>query len=149
MRARVTLWVILVTLPILGLCLLLWQPTLDVQWEHNSAHFWLVLGAGLVTGILAYATSEAANRRGDARLFFISLAFLVSSGFLGLHALATPGVLLESSNAGFVIATPLGLVIASVFAAVSSFVDANAVLLPAVMRRERVLRSLVLAVMAG
>jgi adenylate cyclase len=147
MRARIALWAVLVALPLLGLWLLLWQPALDVQWEHHPAHFWLVLGAALVNGILAYATGEAAHRRGDARLFFISLAFLVSAGFLGLHALATPGVLLEGRNAGFVIATPIGLVIASVFSAVSSFVDANADLSPAVMRRERVLRGLVLAVM--
>src|ERR687894_3162876 len=114
MRARLALWAVLVALPLLGLGLLLGQPGLDARWEHHPAHFWLVLGASLVTGILAYATGEAANRRGDARLFFISLAFLVSAGFLGLHALATPGVLLEGHNTGFVIATPIGLVIASV-----------------------------------
>jgi adenylate cyclase len=147
MRARIALWAVLVALPLLGLWLLLWQPALDVQWEHHPAHFWLVLGVALVNGVLAFATGEAAHRRGDARLFFISLAFLVSAGFLGLHALATPGVLLEGKNAGFVIATPIGLVIASVFAAVSSFVDANADLSPALMRRESVLRSLVLATM--
>jgi class 3 adenylate cyclase len=148
MRARIILWAVLVTLPLLGLGLLLWQPGLDVRWEHHPAHFWLVLGASLVTGILAYATGEAANRRGDARLFFISLAFLVSAGFLGLHALATPGVLLEGKNAGFVIASPIGLVIASVFSAVSSFVDANTDLSPALMRREKALRGLVLAIIA-
>ncbi|MBV9452751.1 MAG: hypothetical protein JOZ19_01315 [Rubrobacter sp.] len=148
MRARIALWAILVILPLLGLWLLLWQPALDIQWEHHPAHFWLVLGAALVTGVLAFATGEAAHRRGDARLFLISLAFLVSAGFLGLHALATPGVLLEGHNAGFEIATPIGLVIASVFSAASSFVEANASLLPAVMRRERVLRGFVLAVIA-
>jgi adenylate cyclase len=148
MRTLVALWAVLITLPLLGLCLLLWQSALDVRWEHQPAHFWLVLGAALINGILAYATGEAAHRRGDARLFFISLAFLVSGGFLGLHALATPGVLLESSNAGFVIATPIGLVIASIFGAVSSFVDTNADLSPAVMRRENFLRGLVVAIMA-
>ncbi len=149
MHVRIALWAILVALPLLGLCLLLWQPALDVQWEHHPAHFWLVLGAGLVTGVLAFATGEAARRRGDARLFFVSLAFLVSAGFLGLHALATPGVLLEGKNAGFVVATPIGLVIASVFSAISAFVDANAALSPAIMRRERALRGLVLAIMAA
>jgi adenylate cyclase len=49
----------------------------------------------------------------------VSLAFLASAGFLGLHALATPGVLLGSPNAGFVLATPVGLFIASLFAAAS------------------------------
>jgi adenylate cyclase len=149
MRVRIALWVVLAALPLLGLCLLLWQPALDARWEHHPAHFWLVLGAALINGILAFTTGEAAHRRGDARLFFISLAFLVSAGFLGLHALATPGVLLEGGNAGFVIATPIGLVISSVFCAVSSFVAANADLSPSVMRRERVLRALTLAVIVA
>src|SRR5918997_2844497 len=146
MRARIALWALLVALPLLGLGLLLWQPALDVHWEHHPTHFWLVLGAALLNGILAFTMGEAAHRRGDARLLFISLAFLVSASFLGLHALATPGVLLESENAGFVIATPIGLVIASVFAIVSSFVGANPDHSPAIMRRERVLRGLVLGV---
>jgi adenylate cyclase len=148
MRARIALWALLVALPLLGLGLLLWQPRLDVRWEHHPSHFWLVLGAALLNGILAFTMGEAAHRRGDARLLFISLAFLVSASFLGLHALATPGVLLDYENAGFVIATPFGLVMASVFAVASSFVHANPDLSPAMMRRERILRGVVLAVVA-
>jgi adenylate cyclase len=69
---------------------------------------------------LAYATGEAAGRRGDARLLYVSLAFLSSAGFLALHALATPGVLLAKSNTGFLIATPVGVAIGSVFGALST-----------------------------
>src|SRR5438477_479064 len=68
---------------------------------------------------LGYAVSVAARRRRDARLFLVSLAFLASAAFLGLHALATPGVLL-GKNAGFELATPVGLVVAAAFAAASS-----------------------------
>jgi len=50
----------------------------------------------------------------------VSLAFLSSAGFLALHALATPGVLLGKSNTGFAIATPVGVAIGSAFAAVST-----------------------------
>jgi adenylate cyclase len=148
MHARVAVWAILVAVPLLGLCILLWQPALDVQWEHHPAHFWLVLGAALVNSILAFTTGEAAHRRGDARLLLISLAFLISAGFLGLHALATPGVLLEGKNAGFVIATPIGLTIASIFSVLSAFVGANTDLSRIIIRRERMLRGLALAVMA-
>ncbi len=116
----VLLWPLLIAIPLGGLALLLLQPELDVDWEHHPAHFWLVLSISLVSVALGALTSEAATRRSDARLFFVSLAFLSSSGFLGLHALATPGVLLEGKNAGFVIATPVGLLLASVFAAWSS-----------------------------
>jgi class 3 adenylate cyclase len=74
----------------------------------------------VLSAVLAYATGEAAGRRGDARLLYVSLAFLSSAGFLALHALATPGVLLGKSNTGFQIATPVGVAIGSVFAALST-----------------------------
>ena len=61
-----------------------------------------------------------ARRRADARLFLVSLAFVTAASFLGLHALATPGVLLDGPNEGFVIATPVGLLFASGFALWSS-----------------------------
>jgi class 3 adenylate cyclase len=102
-----------------GLALLLLRPDLDAQWEHHPSHFWLVLVTAAVNVALAYVTNLAAGRFRDARLILVSLAFLASAGFLGLHALATPGVLLPHPNFGFVVATPVGLVIASVFAAMS------------------------------
>ena len=113
-------WPLLIALPLGGLALLLLQPELDADWEHHPAHFWLVLSISVVSVALGLLTSEAATRRADARLFLVSLAFLASAAFLGLHALATPGVLLEGRNAGFVIATPVGLLIASIFAAWSA-----------------------------
>jgi adenylate cyclase len=117
---RIGLAAVGLALPLLGLVLLLRRPDLDLRWEHHPSHFWLVLITALVAAVLAYATGEAAGRRGDARLLYVSLAFLSSSGFLALHALATPGVLLGASNTGFLIATPVGVAIGSVFAALST-----------------------------
>ena len=111
---------VLALLPLAGLGLLLARPELDLEWEHHPSHFWLVLGTAGVNVVLAYVTNVAAGRYRDARLILISLAFLASAGFLGLHALATPGVLLDQPNAGFVIATPIGLVLAALFAAAST-----------------------------
>ena len=110
---------VVLLLPLLGLGLLVARPELDVVWEHHPSHFWLVLGTAAVSVVLAYLTNEAASRHADARVFLVSLAFLLSAGFLGLHALATPGVLLPEPNAGFVIATPAGLILAALFAAAS------------------------------
>ena len=110
----------ILAVPLLGLLLLLWRPQLDLRWEHQQAHFWLVLISALVSAVLAYATGEAAVRRGDARLLYVSLAFLSSAGFLALHALATPRILLEGSNTAFQIATPVGVALRSLFAALSS-----------------------------
>jgi class 3 adenylate cyclase len=100
------------------LALLLLHPGIDEAWENHPAHFWLVLGAASLSVGLGYAVGVAARRRRDARLFLVSLAFVSAAGFLGLHALATPGVLL-GKNAGFELATPFGLVVAGAFAAAS------------------------------
>jgi adenylate cyclase len=112
-------WWIAFALPLAGLGLVLARPELDLHWEHHPSHFWLVLITAGINVALAYVTNVVAGRQGDARLVLISLGFFASAGFLGLHALATPGVLLEGSNTGFVIATPVGLFIASGFAAAS------------------------------
>jgi len=120
--ARVSLpsWLLLLALPLIGLALLIARPALDLEWKHQPTHFWLVLGVAVVSLALALLTNEAAMRRGDARLILVSLAFGTSAGFLGLHALATPGILLPGSNVGFVIATPVGLTLASILAAASA-----------------------------
>jgi adenylate cyclase len=109
-------WVVAVAVPLCILGLLLAQPVLDAVWENHQAHFWLVLAAAALATALGYGVNAAARRRRDARLLLISLGFVASSGFLGLHALATPGVLL-GPNAGFELATPFGLVVAGAFAA--------------------------------
>src|SRR4029450_7406447 len=92
----------------------------DVLWQHEPSHLWLVVVTAALNAVLAYATGVAARRRGDRRVPLVSLSFLAASGFLALHALATPGVLLDKPNLGFVIATPVGLVLASVFAVLSA-----------------------------
>lgn len=143
---RVVLAVLLV-LPLAGLALLVAQPALDVRWEHHPSHFWLVLIAGALNAALAYATGMAARVRGDARVFLVSLAFLAAAGFLGLHALATPGVLLTGRNAGFAIATPIGLLLASAFAAASS-ISLSAAGGVSVMRHARILQTGLLVLLA-
>ncbi len=133
-------------LPVVGLALLLSRPSLDVVWQNHRAHFWLVLAAGALNAVLAYATGSAARRRSDARVFLVSLAFLAAAGFLGLHALATPQVLLGASNAGFALATPVGLLIAAVFAAGSS-ADLDGPTGRRIMRRARPLELGLVALM--
>jgi adenylate cyclase len=108
-----------VLVPLVLLAALRLWPALDVLWDNNPAHFWLVLAAAAIAVALGYSVTEAARRRHDARLLLVSLAFIASAGFLGLHALATPGVLV-GPNAGFELATPIGLVVGSLFAAASA-----------------------------
>ena len=119
-RRRVVVVVALLAVPLAGLLLLLAQPDFDVMWEHHPTHFWLVLATAVVSVGLGIAVGVVADRRADARLALVSLAMLASAGFLGLHALATPSVLLLGPNLGFVVATPIGLVLASGFAFAST-----------------------------
>jgi adenylate cyclase len=124
-----------VLVPLGVLALLRAAPDADRRWENQPGHFWLVLAAAVLSLGLAYAVNMAARRRRDARLFLISLAFMASAGFLGLHALATPTVLL-GKNAGFELATPVGLVVAGALAAASTF-ELRPSRAAAVMRRAR------------
>ena len=117
---RAAFTALLLAVPLAGLFLLLGVPELDVAWEHQPSHFWLVLVSALLSFLLGFLMAEAAARRGDARVLLVALAFLAGSGFLALHALATPGVLLAGKNAGFQIASPIGLLIASGFAGASA-----------------------------
>ena len=141
-------WLLPLALPLAGLALLLGRPEADAHWEHHPSHFWLVLVTALVSFVLGYLAGEAARRLEDARLFLVSLAFITSAGFLGLHALATPGVLLDKPSTGFVVATPIGLLLAAVFAAASatSFSPERSA---AIMRQQGLLRGGVLALLVG
>ena len=145
---RSLVWFAALAVPLVGLVVLLAAPATDGMWEHHPSHFWLVLAAAVTSAALALSTSGIALHRADARLFLVSLAFLSAAGFLALHALATPGVLLDGPNQGFTIATSVGLLLASVFAA------ASALPLPAeraqwVIRNAHVLRGGVLVLLAA
>ena len=141
-------WAIALLLPMAGYVLLIDRPHLDVAWENHRAHFWLVLTGAVASAALGFVMSEAAQRRRDARIFLVSLAFLSSAGFLGLHALATPGVVLSGKNTGFTLASPVGLTVASFFAFLSSL-DLSAERNLAVMRRQRLLRGSLILLLAA
>ncbi len=113
-------WGLHLALPLLGLWLLIAQPQFDIHWQHEPTHFWLIAGFAAMNSVLGALMSEAARRRTDARLFLVALAFLSSAGFLLLHALATPTVLIPNRNTGFVVATPVGLLVAACYGAASS-----------------------------
>jgi adenylate cyclase len=145
---RVGVWGFHLILPLLGLWLLLAQPHFDVLIEHHLGHFILVVAVAAVNVALGLRMSEVSRNQGDARLFLVSLVFLSSAGFLLLHALATPQVLLYGRNAGFAIATPVGLLLAALFAALSSL-DWTPERATALLRRQAWLRGGLGAVMVA
>lgn len=143
---RAAVWGFHLALPMLGLWLVLARPALDVRWEDHRSHFWLVLAVAALNVVLGLRVHDAARSHGDARLLLVALAFLASAGFLFLHALATPGVLVSGRTGGFVIATPVGLTLAAVLVAVSA-ADLSPAVAAGVVRRGRALRNGLLALM--
>src|SRR6266508_1537671 len=141
-------WGLALLVPRVGFVVLLAHNEWDVHWENHRAHFWLVFAVAIVNAVLGLVMSEVARRRGDARVFLVSLVFLASGGFLVLHALATPGVLLDGKNTGFVVATPVGLFLGGCFAALSGL-ELGTERSLALVRRERALRLGLLLVLAG
>ena len=87
-------------LPLVGLVSLLLRDQLDLGWSNHAVHFAVFMTVGVGVFVLAYAAGEAANRRGDARVLLISLAFLATGGFLGLHAVGTAGISSRTSMRG-------------------------------------------------
>ena len=142
--ARLALVVLAAALPLVGLVSLLLRSELDVHVENYRVHFVGFAIIGGVAFILGYAAGEAANRRGDARVFLLSLAFMTTGGFLGLHALGTAGILFTKEYAGFMVAIPVGLLVSAVFAAASAFVDVRPELGATLIRYRTVLRTGVL-----
>ncbi len=140
--------ILAVTLPLVGFVSLLLREQFDPQWHNHQAHFLIFGAVGGVAFALGYAAGEAANRRGDARVLLLSLAFMATGGFMGLHAFGTAGVLFSESRAGFQIAIPVGLLVSAFFAAGSAFVDMRPEFGPWVMRHRAKLRGAVLLVMA-
>jgi class 3 adenylate cyclase len=136
-------------LPLIGLASLLLRRQIDPHVENYQAHFTVFGAVGAVALVLGYLAGEAANRRSDARVLLLSLAFMTTGGFLALHAYGTPGVLFSRERAGFQIAIPVGLLASAGFAAASAFVDARPGIAPVVIRYRRVLRAAVFASLAA
>jgi adenylate cyclase len=141
-------WIVASTLPLIGLVSLFLRRQLDPAWESPRLHFVLFLAVGGGAFTLAYLAGQAADRRGDARVFLLSLAFLATGGFLAVHAIGTPEILLNDELPGFKAAIPAGMVIGAVFACASAFVDIRPRTALAVVRHRNVLRRSVFAAIA-
>jgi class 3 adenylate cyclase len=147
--AVVVAWIIAALLPLVGLVSLLSRSMLDPGWANHRVHFVLFLSVAAIDFVLAYAAGDAARRRGDARVLLISLAFLATGGFLGLHAIGTAGVLFTDEHAGFKVAIPVGLLVAAGFALESAFVDVRPGMGAWAVQHQQRLRLVVYATMAA
>src|SRR5690349_10665109 len=115
--ALLTIGIVAAALPLVGLVSLLLRSELDPHIENYQLHFVVFGIVGAVAVALGYAAGGAANRRGDARVLLLSLAFMATGGFLWLHAIGTQQVLFTNEYDGFMVAIPVGLLVSAVFAA--------------------------------
>src|SRR5262245_12319276 len=127
--------VLAAALPLVGLVSLILRSELDPRIENYRVHFVVFGFVGANALILGYAAGEAANRRGDARVLLLSLAFMATGGFLWLHALGTPSILFTEEHAGFQVAIPVGLLVSAVFALASAYVDVRPGIASMLIRR--------------
>ena len=147
--ALIGAWTVALALPVIGLVSLFLRARLDPEWTSSRLHFVLFLAVGGGAFILAYFAGRAAERRGDARVFLLSLAFRATAGFLAIHAIGTPGVLLNNDLPGFRVAIPVGLLVAALFAGASAFIDLRPGFAACVVRHRAGLRAVVLVTMAA
>ena len=111
-RGRLPLWAVgLVPLVVAGVLVV--RPSLDGLWQEQRVHFWVVSAAALGGVIAATAAGEAAGKRDDVRLFLLACSFAVAAAALGLHALATPTVLVGGPTSGFETIVPAGLAVSA------------------------------------
>ena len=78
--ARIAVVVLAASLPLIGLVSLLLRSELDPHFENYRAHFVVFGIVGGVAFILGYTAGEAANRRRDARVLLLALAFMATGG---------------------------------------------------------------------
>src|SRR5438105_1970781 len=136
-------------LPLVGLLSLILRSQLDPHFENYAAHFTVFGLAGGIAFGLGFAAGEAAERRSDARVLLLSLAFMATGGFMLMHAVGTHHVLFAHEHAGFKVAISAGLLLSAVFACASAFVDLRPELAPWLIRNRGYLRAGILAAMAG
>ncbi len=146
--AVLAIWLAAAALPLIGLVSLLLRSQFDPHFENYRAHFVIFGAVGALAFVLGYTAGEAAKRRGDARVLLLSLAFMATGGFIGLHAFGTAGVLFTKEHAGFQVAIPVGLLVSAMFAFGSAFVDVHPAIGPSIVRHRTLLRGFVLSAMA-
>ena len=88
-----------VTLPLVGFHLVA-AVAARTRSSITTRHIGHLRAGRGVAFALGYAAGEAANRRGDARVFSVA-GIHGDWGFMGLHAFGTAGVLFSESRAGF------------------------------------------------
>jgi adenylate cyclase len=137
-------------LPLAALIVLLRRDFAGVQWTNPGLHFTFFLVAAGTAASLSLMAWGAARRRGDARVLLLSLGFLAISGFMGIQAAGTQGLLLhERSLPGFTVSIAVGLLVAVPFVLAAAFIDRSPRWCAVVVRARRWLVGAVVVTLVG
>jgi len=139
----------LLALPLVVLVVLLGRDFAGLEWDNPGLHFTFFLVATGTAAGLALMAWGPARRRGDARVLLLSLGFLATSGFTGLQAAGTQGLLHERTLPGFTVSLTAGLLVAAPLVLTAAFVDRAPRVCAAVVRGRRWLLAGVTAVVGG
>ena len=109
---------------ILGPLLLLWALTSgavsDPQWMSAQGHFSIVSLTSLTALLLAGFMAWSARQIRDPSVLFLSLGMLGLAGVFFVHAVTTPGVVIEDRNPWVGVSTGLSIFLASIGIVLSS-----------------------------
>jgi class 3 adenylate cyclase len=148
-KAAIALGVLAGALPLVGLVTLLRREQRGPHLQNYTAHVRIFGLTGGVAFALGFAAGEAAERRADARVLLLSLAFMTTGGFMLLHAIGTHNVLFAHEHPGFRVALSTGLLASAVFASASAFVDLRPELGPWLIRNRGYFRAGIMLVMGA
>jgi HD-GYP domain-containing protein (c-di-GMP phosphodiesterase class II) len=114
-------WVCAGSVPIALFALMREGALYDPTWIVPNFHFFVVSLTSLIALFLASLMAIAAGQIREARVVFLSLAFLAISGLFAVHGLTTPGALFEGANPWVGFSARLALFLGAAFFAASSF----------------------------
>jgi hypothetical protein len=81
--------------PVVVLAFLLTRPEHDHTVQTNVGHFYIVTFVSMLGFAISAGITVGSGRLRDARAFFLNLGFLSVSGIFLVHAVTTPGVLVQ------------------------------------------------------
>jgi len=110
----------IIVLPLLTLALLLTGILPDPIWDGPRFHFLVVSLTTLLSLVMALFMARAATQVRDVRVLFLALTYLSIASIFLLHALTTPGALVQGNNPWVGFSAWTSIAVGAVFFALST-----------------------------
>lgn len=117
---RIAFWLGLSILPLLLFVGLRLHPTADSLHDAPVFHFYVVTFTSFAALVSALFVASAVEREQDTHILFITMAYAAIAAIFLLHALATPGVILQGFNQAVGWSARLSLFVGAVLFALGS-----------------------------